>query len=187
MTISIFNKSKRYQRPDIKDNDQINQLPRCYDVSKRLVSFRYHLKRLCDVLNWSVPLMYQLVHCYDVSNSSVLFTYQRHWKNVSNRFVLLTCQFRRRDDVSEWSRTFKRSLKWINFFWVLGSTFFQHLRWFSLFKLQASMSLQRLKDVSLIQVPVVTSQRRVKLVSLTQFQLVRRYDVLYWLVFFMYQ
>ena len=53
MTISIFNKSKGYQRPDIKDNDQINQLARCYDVSKRLVSFRYHLKGLCDVLGQS--------------------------------------------------------------------------------------------------------------------------------------
>ena len=26
------------------------------------------LKRLCDVLSWSVSLRYQLVRCYDISN-----------------------------------------------------------------------------------------------------------------------
>ena len=71
----IFNKSKRYQRSYIKDNDHRYQLVRCYDVSKTSVSFRYQLKCLCDVLNWSVSFRYQLVHHYGVLNWLVLFTY----------------------------------------------------------------------------------------------------------------
>ena len=62
--------------PDIKDDDQRCQLVRRYGVSKTSVSFGCQLKRLCDVLSWSVSLRYQLVPHYDVSNRSVLFTYQ---------------------------------------------------------------------------------------------------------------
>ena len=89
--MAIFNKSKIYQRPDIKDNNQRYQLVPSYDASKMSVLFRYELKRLCDLLSWSVSLRYQLVHRYDVSNRSVLLTYQ----------------LRRRDDVSAWPRTLK--------------------------------------------------------------------------------
>ena len=74
--------SKNYQNdiskwPDIKDDKQRCQVVRRYGISKASVSFRYQLKRLCDVLNWSVSLRYQLVRHYDVSNWSVLFTH--HW------------------------------------------------------------------------------------------------------------
>ena len=48
-TILIFNKSKRYQRPDIKDNGQKYQFVRSYNVSKTSISYRYQLKRLFDV------------------------------------------------------------------------------------------------------------------------------------------
>ena len=75
-TIAVFNKLKRYQGPDIKNNAQRYQLVPCYDVSQKSVSFRYELKRLCEVLSWSVSLRYELVHHYDVTNCSVLFTYQ---------------------------------------------------------------------------------------------------------------
>ena len=73
--------SKNYQNdiskwPDIKDDDQRCQVVRRYGVSKTSVSFRYQLRRLCDVLCWSVSLRYQLVRRYDVSKWSVLFTYQ---------------------------------------------------------------------------------------------------------------
>ena len=73
--------SKNYQNdiskwPDIKDDDQRCQVVRRYGVSKTSVSFRYQLRRLCDVLSWSVSLRYQLVRGYDVSNCSVSFTYQ---------------------------------------------------------------------------------------------------------------
>ena len=107
-TIFIFNKSKRYQRSDIKDNGQGYQLVHCYDISKASFSFRYQLKRLCDFLSWSVSLRYQLVYRYDVSNWSRFFDVPvRRRKNVSNRSVLLTYRLRRRDDVSAWSRTLK--------------------------------------------------------------------------------
>ena len=89
----------------------------------------------------------------------------RRCKNIASRSVLLTYQLRRRGDVSAWSRT---SAKWVNFFWVLGSTFFQHLWWFSVIKVATSTLIQHLKDVRLLQVLVVTSLRCVKLVSLNQ-------------------
>ena len=104
-TISIFNKSKRCQRPDSKNNDQRYQLVPCYDVSKTSVSFRYELKRLCSVLSWSVSLRYQLVHRYDVSNWSVLFTYQ--WDVVKTSQIGPSHWRTSCDDVSAWSRTFK--------------------------------------------------------------------------------
>ena len=53
---------------------------------------------------------------------------------------------RRHDDVTVRSR----SLKWINFIWVLSSTFLGHLRWFSLTKVPAGTPLKRLEDVGLI-------------------------------------
>ena len=118
--IFIFNKSKRYQRPNIKKKDQTYQLVPCYYVSKMSVSFRYKLKHLCNVLSWSASLRYQLVHHCDVSNWSILFTYQ--WD------VAKTCQIgpsywrtnlRRCDDVSVWSRIFKLVTKIGQFF--LGS------------------------------------------------------------------
>ena len=66
-----------YQNGQIsKMTTKDSKLVRCYGVSKTSVSFRYQLKRLCDVLNWSVSLRYQLVRRYDVSNWSVLFTHQ---------------------------------------------------------------------------------------------------------------
>ena len=40
------------------------------------VSFRYHWKRLCDALNWSVLLRYQLLLRYGILNQPVLFTFQ---------------------------------------------------------------------------------------------------------------
>ena len=124
-TTFIFNKSKRYQILDIKDNGQRYQLVRCYEVSKALVSFRYQLKRICDVVSWSFSLRYQLVHRYDVSNWSVLFTYQ----------------LRRRDDVSAWSRTFKLVSKLGKFLLHSGQYIFRHFQWFSLIKVPVSTSL----------------------------------------------
>ena len=53
-----------FQSKGIKDNYWRYQLVRCYDISKTLVSFRYQLKCLCDVLSWSVSLSYRLVHRY---------------------------------------------------------------------------------------------------------------------------
>ena len=53
---------------------------------------------------------------------------------------------RRRDDVKVRSR----SLKWVNFIWVLSSTFLGHFRWFSLIKVPAGTPLKRLEDVGLI-------------------------------------
>ena len=165
-TISIFNKSKIYQRPDIKDNDQRYQLVPCYNVSKRLVSFRCELKRLLGVLSWSVSLRYQLVNRYNVSligqfHLRTSETLQRRLRQVCLTHVPVETS-QHGPGRSNWS------LKWVNFFWVLGSTFLRHLRQFSLFKVPASTLLQRLKDASLIQVPVVTSLSCVKLVSLTQ-------------------
>ena len=52
------------------------QVGRRSGVSKTSVSFKYQLKRFCDVLSWSVSLRYQLLRCCDVSNWLVLFTYQ---------------------------------------------------------------------------------------------------------------
>ena len=74
--------SKNYQNdiskwPDIKDDDQRREVVRRYGVSKTSTSFRYQLKRLCDVLSQSDSLRYQLVRRCDVSNWSVLFTTSR--------------------------------------------------------------------------------------------------------------
>ena len=49
--------------PDIKDDNLRCQVVCCYSVLKTSVSFRYQLKRLCDVLSWSVSLRCQLVRC----------------------------------------------------------------------------------------------------------------------------
>ena len=158
--------SKNYQNgiskwPDIKDDDQRCQVERRYRVSKTSVWFRYQLKLLCDVLSWSVSLMYQLIGRYDVSNWLDLFTHQ------SNRADKFTYELPRHNDVSAWSRKFKLVIKWANFFCVLCSELPRRLRWFSPFKVPAITLLQRLKDIGLIQVSVATSLRRVKLVSLT--------------------
>ena len=94
-------------------------------VSLQLVSFRYQLKRLCNVLSWSVSLRYQMVHRYDVSNWSVLFTCQSdvaktsqigpsHW-HTSWDVVMMFQHGPGRSNLS---------VKWVNFFWVLSSTFF---------------------------------------------------------------
>ena len=131
-TIFTFNKLKRYQVSDIKDDDERYQLVRCYEVSKTSVSLRYQLRRLCDVLSWSVLIKYQLVHHCDVSNWSVLFTYQ----------------LIRRDDVLAWFRPFKLVSKIGKFLLRTRQYVFRYLRWFSL--TPASKSLQCLKDVGLI-------------------------------------
>ena len=124
-TIFILNKSKRYQRSDIKDNGKRHQLVRCYDVSKRSVSFSYQLKRLCNVLRWSVWLRYQFVHRYNVSDWSVLFTYLQDITKVShigptfwrtNWDVVMMSQHS--PGRPNWPE------KWFYFSWVLGSTFF---------------------------------------------------------------
>ena len=129
-TILSFNKLKRYQKSDIKVNGQRYQLVHCYDVSKTSVSFKYQSKRLCDVLSWSVSLWYQLVHCYDVSNWSVAFTYYWHAPKTSQ----IAPSFWRHswDGVMMSQHDPGRSnlsLKWIIFFWALGSTFFRHSRY----------------------------------------------------------
>ena len=126
--------------PDIKDDDQRCQVVRRYGVSKTSVSFRYQLRRLCDVLSWSVSLRYQLVRRYDVSNWSVLFTYQwRRHKDVSNRSKRIDVLS---SDVMMMSQhgpgSPNSSLKWANFFCVLCSKLPRFLRWFSLFKTPAS-------------------------------------------------
>ena len=124
-TTFIFDKSKRYQRSDIKDNGQRYQLVRYYDVSKTPVSFRYQLKRLCDVLSWSISLMYQLVHRYDVSNWLVLFRYQR---DVAKTSLIGPSYCRTNWDVVMMSQhglgRSNWSVKWVISFCVLGSTFF---------------------------------------------------------------
>ena len=84
--IFIFNKSKRCQISDIKNNGQRYQLVHCYDASKTPISIRCQYKRLCDVLSWSVSLTYQLVHCYDVSNWSVLMT-ATEFEPITTQFV----------------------------------------------------------------------------------------------------
>ena len=40
---------------------QNDQVVRHYGVSKTSIAFKYQLKRLCDVLSWSVSLVYQSV------------------------------------------------------------------------------------------------------------------------------
>ena len=105
--------SKNYQNdiskwPDIKDDDQRCQVVRRYGVSKTFVIFRYQLKRLCDMLSWSVSLRHQSERRCDVSNWSVLFTYQ--WDVTKTSQIgpnELMCQQRRHDDVAAWSGTFK--------------------------------------------------------------------------------
>ena len=105
--------SKNYQNdiskwPDIKDDDQRCQVVRRYGVSKTFVTFRYQLKRLCDMLSWSVSLRHQSERRCDVSNWSVLFTYQ--WDVTKTSQIgpnELMCQQRRHDDVAAWSGTFK--------------------------------------------------------------------------------
>ena len=65
-----------------------------YGVSKTSVSFKYQLKRFCDVLSWSVSLRYQLLRRYDVSNWSVLFKTSSidpsHWRTSCD--VAMTSQ-----------------------------------------------------------------------------------------------
>ena len=109
-TLFIFNKSKRYQISEIKDNGQRYQLVRCYNISKTSFSFRYRLKRLCNVWRWSVSLRYQLV-CF-------IYVQARRCKNVSNRSVLLTYQLRR----------LFRHLRWFSFIKLPVSTSLQRLK-----------------------------------------------------------
>ena len=134
-TIFIFDKSKRYQRSDIKDNDQRYQLVLCYNVSKTSALFRYQLKRPYDVLHWSLSLRKRLIYRYDVSNLTVLFTYQ--W-DAAKTFQIGTSYWRTSWDLVIMAQHVPErsdlSLKWINFFWVLDNTFFWHPRWFSLSK-----------------------------------------------------
>ena len=163
-TIFIFNELKRYQRPDIKGNDQRYQLVRRYDVSKTQVSFRYQFNCLCDVLRWSVSSWY-------IATTSQVgrFYWRTQWEVAKTSQIGLS-YWRTSWDVvmipqhglvrSNWS------LKWVNFFLVIGSTLLRHLRWVILIKIPASTLQQRLKDVYLIYVLTETSLRRVKLVSL---------------------
>ena len=133
-TIFIFNKPESYQRWNIKDNRQRYQLVRCYDVSKTLVSFRYQMKRLCNVLSRSVSLRYQLVNYYEVSNWSVLFTY--HLDDAETSQIGLCCWPTSWDVVimsqlgPRWSN---QSVKWVNMF-------FLHLWCFSLIKILPNSS-----------------------------------------------
>ena len=57
---------------------------------------------LCDMLNWSVSLRYQLVLHYNVWNWSVVLTYQWDVAKTS-----LTSQLQRHDDVSALSATYR--------------------------------------------------------------------------------
>ena len=134
----MFNRSKRYQGSDIKDNGQRKPLVRCYDISKTSFSFRYQLKGLCDVLSWSVSLRCPLVHRCNISNWSVIYVPVRRPKNVSNRSVLLTYQLRRCDDVSLLSKTFKLVSKMGQFLLGTRQYIFQHLRWLIPIKVPAS-------------------------------------------------
>ena len=89
-----------------------------------LVSFRYQLKRIGDVLSWSVSLEYQVVHRYNLfSDLSVLFTHQ--WE-VGKTSQINPCCWRK---VSQF---------------LLGTRqyIFRHLQWFGLINLSASLSLQ---------------------------------------------
>ena len=124
--------SKNYQNdtskwPDIKDNDQRCQVVRRYGVSKMSVSFKYQLKRLCDVLSWSVYLRYQLVRRYNVSNWSVLFAYQWDVTKMSEIVPpqIVPTNWRTSCDVMMMSQhdlgRSSWSLKWANFFCVLCS------------------------------------------------------------------
>ena len=151
-TISIFNRWKRHQRLDIKDNDQKYQLVCCYDVSKTSVSFRYQLKRLCDVVSCSVSLRYQLVHRYDISNWSGFFTYLRDVAKTSQigPSYWRTSWVVMRIVVPVWSRTFRLVSKMDQFILGTKQYVFRHLQWFSLIKEPASTSLQCLKEVGLI-------------------------------------
>ena len=115
--------SKNYQNdiskwPDIKMTTKDSKLVRCYSVSKTSVSFRYQLKRLCDVLNWSVSFRSQLVRRYDVSNWSVLFRHQ--WDvtktsqiglaNLCTSWISLRHQLVRCYNVSKTSVSFRYQL-----------------------------------------------------------------------------
>ena len=166
-TVLIFNKSKRYQKLDIKDNGQRYQLVRCYNVTKTSLSFRYQLNRLCNVLvgqshlgtSWYITTTYQI--------SRVFYVPLGRRKNVSDRSVLLTYQLIRRDDLAAWSWTFKLVKKCGTLFWVPGSAFFGISGGSASLRYQ----LQRCYNVSktlLFSVLVVTSLRRVKLVILTK-------------------
>ena len=147
LTIFTFNKLERYERSHMKDNGQRYQLVVCYDIWKMSVSFRYHLKRLCNVLSWSVSLRYQLVRRLKLVG--FIYVPVKRRKNVSSRSVLLTYQLRRCDDVLAPSRTFKLASKMSPFLLGTRQYVFRHLRWFSVIKVLASTSLQHLKDVAL--------------------------------------
>ena len=125
------------------------------------------MKRLCDVLSWSISFRYQLVHREDVSNWLLLFTYlwdlaktsqigPSYWRTSWD--VVIMFQYDR--GRSNWS------LNWVSFFWVLGSRFFLYQRSF-LFKVPASKLLQRVKDVILIRYQFYQSLQHVKLASLS--------------------
>ena len=112
-------KMNRYQRwrPKIPD---ITSLRRLKDVSLIYVP----LKRLCDVLSWSVSRRYQLVRRYDVSNWSVLFTYQG---DVTKTSQIGLPNWRSSCDVMMISQhgtgLSNKSLNWVNFFGIMQYTF----------------------------------------------------------------
>ena len=122
----------------------------CYDVSKRSVSFRYQLKRLCDVLIGQSHLGTIGTSLRGLKLVCFIYVLVRRRKNISNRSLLLMYQLRHRGDVSAWSRKFKLVTKMGQFLLGTRQYVFRHLRWFSLIKVPASTSLQRLKDVGLI-------------------------------------
>ena len=139
---------ERYERSDIKDNGQRYQLVVCYDIWKMSVSFKYHLKRLCDMLSWSASLRYQLVRRLKLVVFICVPVKRR--KNVSSRSALLTYQLRRCDNVLASSRTFKLVSKINRFLLGTRQYVFRLLRWFSLIKVLDCTSLQHLKGVGLI-------------------------------------
>ena len=121
-TSFIFIKYRKNRRSDIKDSGQRYQLVLWHNIWKTFVSFRYQLKCPCDMFIWSVSLRYQLVHCYDVSNWSVWFTYLWDVAKMSQKgptywctsWDVLMISYHGRERLSS-------SVKWFNFFRVLGS------------------------------------------------------------------
>ena len=130
--------------PDIKDDDERCHVVRRCGNSKTPVSFMNQLKRLFDLLSWSVSLRYQYVARTSQIGLLYLLTSETWQKDE------LAYQLRRHDDVSAWSGTSKLVTKMAQFLWVLCSKLPRRLSWFSIFKVPACMLLQRLKYVGII-------------------------------------
>ena len=143
------------------------------------------------MLNWSVSLRYQLVRRYDVSNWSVLFTHQLDVTQTSQiGLTILSTSCAVMVCLSMvWGVQISHQNGPISFAYYV-SKLPRRLRWFSLFKTPVSTLLQRLKDVCLIYQLWYQLWRLCyvlkRSVSL-RYQLLRRHDVLNWLVLFTYQ